>query len=274
MSPIASQHYIVNIALTTPPRGIPEQWSEAREQYNNIWACNRWIDTQIGRVIDQVRSRANDDPVIIYTTDHGEQQFDHGMISKGPMMYQQSVHIPFIVRMPKDQGGRTTQALTSHLDIIPTMLDLADCEVPEVLQGVSQAPVWRDNEAQVRDSVFGGFHRFAVNHDSWGAWYPVQYIVRDGWKLVINLDDDDQLFHLSSDPHELNNRIGDESVSDVRNALHDEILNEMNRTRDPFRTWRWANRPWRGQLQQPWYYGGQRRNKPTGFDWQPTLEAG
>jgi uncharacterized sulfatase len=248
---------------------IDGDWETRRQAYQQIWDCNHWIDSQIGRALAAVHARAKDDTVIIYTSDHGEQQFDHGLKSKGPMMYEPSVHIPFLVRMPEDAGGRTTQAPMSHLDILPTMLDLAGGTVPPVLQGVSQAAVWRGETSHVRDAVFGGFHRFAVNHDSWGAWYPVRYIVADQWKLIINLDDDDQRFDLQNDPHELVNRIGDASSAERRNALHDAILAEMDRTRDPFRTWRWANRPWRGQIQTPWYFGGERRNKPAGFDWQP-----
>lgn len=96
-------------------------------------------------------------------------------------------------------------------------------------------------------------------------------MVKHNWKLVIHLDDDDQLFDLANDPHECENRIGDTSkaVTTIRNELHDAILTEMDRTRDPFRNWRWANRPWRGDLQQPWYFGGKRRDKPETFEWPP-----
>lgn len=147
-------------------------WEQARQKYAAIWACNRWIDSQIGRVVDAVRARSADDTVIVYTTDHGEQQYDHGLTSKGPMMYDDSTRIPFIIRMPGDTGQRTSAAPMSHLDLIPTMLDLADLPIPDILQGVSQATVWRGKQNSVREAVFGGFTRFAVNHDSWGSDAP------------------------------------------------------------------------------------------------------
>ena len=246
-------------------------WADAREDYASIWDCNRWIDTQIGRVVDAIHERSNDDTVIIYTTDHGEQQYDHGLTSKGPMMYDDSTRIPFIIRMPGDTGERVSSAPLSHLDLIPTMLDLANAPIPHILQGVSQASVWRGEKERARDAVFGGFTRFAVNHDSWGALQPIRFVVKNGWKLVIHYDDDDQLFNLELDPHECNNLIADNNSETItiRNQLHDDLLSEMDRTRDPFRGWRWANRPWRGELQKPWYFGGKRRDKPQGFEWLP-----
>ena len=234
----------------------------ARERFRPIWACNRWIDTQIGRVIDRVRARPDDDTLIIYTTDHGEYQLEHGLTQKGPQMYEETTCILFIVRLPgglgkqngnEKQNGSVCTAPVSHLDVIPSVLDIAGLPIPPLMHGVSQIPVWRGERDSARDAVFTGFNRFAVNHDDWGNFYPVRCIVRDEWKPVINLDDDDQLFDLTADPGELRNRIDDSECADRRDALHDQLLAEMDRTRDPFRTWRWANRAWRPNHQPAFF---------------------
>ena len=59
----------------------------------------------------------------------------------------------------------------------------------------------------------------------------------------------------------------------MRHATLEDNLREMERTRDPFRGYEWAARPWHTAGER-YYWGGQRRNRPQGFPFQPQgLEA-
>lgn len=245
------------------------EWSNPEVQKNvaKFAACNRFIDAEIGRVIDAVQRLHGDDTMIIYTSDHGDMLGAHGLQSKGPMMYEEIAHIPFLVRMPGAAAGVRTDALVSHVDILPTMLDCAGLEIPELLNGVSFRPILADPAARVRDCALVSFNRFAINHDSFGGFHPIRCATDGRYKLAVNLLDTDELYDLQDDPGETQNRIDDPDCRDARDRLHDWLLAELDRIRDPFRTWHWADRPW-GKTRRPFYTGGANRHRPRGFSFQ------
>ena len=73
------------------------------------------------------------------------------------------------------------------------------------------------------------------------------------------------MYDTVSDPYNLKNVISDENYAAARNALHDELLDWMNRTRDPFRGYQWQCRPWRKDKRPSWNVDGytrQRENDP------------
>ena len=245
-----------------------QDWIES-DRNRAFLSCNSWIDRQIGRVIDAVDASHGDDTMIIYTSDHGDMFRSHGLTEKGSMMYEETTNIPFIVRTPGGPAGAVSSAVVSHLDVLPTIVEAIGGEVPPSLHGVGLRPILDDPSASVRETAMLSFHRFAINHDSRGGYYPVRAATDGTHKLVINLHDLDELYDLSGDPYELRNLIDDQDSAAVRNRLHDAILNEMDRVRDPLRGIAWANRPWREQ--QPLTYlgsTGRGRDRPRGFDFE------
>ena len=242
-------------------------WEETADDLIPIFGCNSYIDREIGRVIDAVEQLHRDNTVIIYTSDHGDMMGAHGLSTKGPIMYEEICRIPFVIRMPGVSGGQTFDAAVSHLDIIPTMLDMIGREQPGTLHGISQLPVVKNTEQAVRDYAHIVFHRFALNHDNWGGFYPIRCITDGRHKLVVNLFDTDELYDLGRDPLETENSIEDPEFRDIRGLLHEKLLEEMDRSRDPFRSFNWAERPWRS-ARKLYYFGGARRNRPTVFPFQ------
>jgi uncharacterized sulfatase len=71
----------------------------------------------------------------------------------------------------------------------------------------------------------------------------------------LNLFSSDELYDVVSDPGEMNNRIDDPVLADIRNTLHEEILRWMARTRDPFACWLWQARPWAAPRSETWWKG-------------------
>ena len=249
------------------------EWLPFAATMARFFACNSYIDREIGRVIEAVEQLHGQDTAILCTTDHGDMMGAHGLRGKGPMMYEEICNVPLIVRVPGGPAGAVSRALVSHLDLLPTLLHLAGIERPPSLQGTSLLPVLADVRARVRDHVTISFTRFAINHDSWGGFYPIRCLVDDTHKLAINLFDTDELYDLVADPHETRNLIDDPRHAATRDRLHDALLAEMDRLRDPFRCYQWGARTWR-RARQAFYYGGLRRNRPPGFPFEaPGLEA-
>lgn len=64
------------------------------------------------------------------------------------------------------------------------------------------------------------------------------------YKLVVNLLDSDEFYDLQEDPYELKNLINAPAVKADRDRMHQALLDQMQRTRDPLRSSGWAFRPW------------------------------
>jgi arylsulfatase A-like enzyme len=76
--------------------------------------------------------------IIVATSDHGEEFFEHGGKSHGNNLYDEGIHVPMIIYDPH-QTGKTSPTLMSAVDILPTLLDLVDIAPPSRLSGISLA---------------------------------------------------------------------------------------------------------------------------------------
>jgi len=270
MAPLEGKPGIQHVQRATYGESSWEQTARGRVRH---FACNSYIDREIGRVIDAVERLHADDTVTVYTSDHGDMMGAHGLRGKGPMMYDEITRVPFIVRAPGGPAGAVCDSVVSHLDVLPTMLDLAGIDTPPSLHGVSLADTLADPTVPARTHAFVGFHRFAINHDDFGEFYPIRCVTDGRCKLSLNLFETDELYDLTEDPGECVNLIDDGRYTAVRDGLHDALLDEMDRVRDPFRSFRWGDRAWR-TARHAFYHGGARRNKPAGFPFEPTgIEA-
>ena len=82
------------------------------------------------------------------------------------------------------------------------------------------------------------------------------------YKLCINLLSEDELYDMEKDPEEIHNLINEPKTAEIRNQLHDKLLDWMNNTRDPFRGYHWRTRPWRKDGFKPtWEYTGYTRQR-------------
>ena len=226
------------------------------------FGCNSYVDSEIGRVIDAVDRYAPENTWIIYTSDHGEMLGAHGLHAKAAAIYEEIAHIPLIVRPPRSASGSSVlgagsrvQTLASHIDVLPTMLDLAGLPIPPVFEGESLVPFLQGREDAQR-GVFVEFNRFAAQGDGQGGFHPMRAVVKGQYKLAIHLLDTDELYDTGTDPAECANRIGDPALAEVRDALHDEIVDGMYANRDPFRGPVWEERPWRQRPRRLTFGGG------------------
>lgn len=86
--------------------------------------------------------------------------------------------------------------------------------------------------------------------------------VTDGrYKLTINLLDTDELYDTETDPYEVENRIDDPALSELRNRLHDILIEHMDTTRDLYRGYHWVSRPWRSDRKPTWQNSGLTRQR-------------
>jgi uncharacterized sulfatase len=216
------------------------------------FGCNSFVDHEIGRLIDAVHTLVPENTIIIFTSDHGDMLGAHRLSGKGPAMYEEITHIPLIIEQPGGpESGMVNPTLVSHIDLLPTMLELAGLDAPPILDGRSIVPLLQGDQDPDR-SVLMEFHRYEIEHDSWGGFQPIRCIVSDRHKLIINLLYTDELYDLEKDPAEINNLIDHPDYTRIRNTLHDQLLDWTYDRRDTFRGPCWERRPWRGANRLQW----------------------
>jgi len=97
------------------------------------------IDDEIGKLLDYLdEHNLTDNTLLIFTSDHGDYQGDHGLITKSPAMYDCLVRVPMIVRWKGHiDSGRVDDRFASHIDFMPTFAEVAQIDTPEQAQGIS-----------------------------------------------------------------------------------------------------------------------------------------
>jgi arylsulfatase len=191
-------------------------------------------------------SGAMDDTVIIRTSDHGELGGSHRALGKGPTIYEEQVRMPLSISWPSAfaNQGATTGALAEAVDIVPTCLELAGVERPDVrypwLRGRSLVPALErpateagkdftvttcdENWSPQDFAGVGRPWRKHVRAALSGRYKVARYVAMSG-KPRRELTDDQEyeLYDLHEDPLELRNLARDPAYR----PLLDELLGRL-----------------------------------------------
>lgn len=191
----------------------PEAVQVARAHY---FGLIHFQDKQIGRILEYLkRNGLYENTVIIFTADHGDMMGDFGFFFKS-CMYEGSIRIPLIVSWPeKLKKAQVSNALVGLQDIVPTLLDIAEMEKPENLDGISLLSILLGKTDSVRGKIV-----------SYSLDKPNQtYMITDGrYKYVYNeINGIEELYDLKCDPAEEMNLIGDKELHAIGNTLAGEL---------------------------------------------------
>jgi arylsulfatase A-like enzyme len=142
-----------------------------------------------------LRARAlYDRAVIVLTSDHGEEFWDHGGFEHGHTLFQELIRVPLILKAPAVPAGRRVVQRVPLQDIAPTLLDLCGVvATPGTLSGESLRSQWSGTATEPRP-VFSGFPVYYESRDAAlvGRFKYVRSLVTGG----------EQLYDLEIDPHE------------------------------------------------------------------------
>jgi arylsulfatase A-like enzyme len=210
----------------------PGDWVAYREFYARKVAA---YDTQLGRILQALQDAgAADSTLVVATSDHGDMDGHHGLIFKGPFMYDPLVHVPLLIRPPagpgESQRGTTRDDLTVNVDIVPTLLDYAGAP-PAATDGMSLRPaVLREPDRFHRDFVISQYH----GKQQWVN--PMRMIRTHRHKLIVHRDQPDELYDLTDDPGEIRNLADTPGHTDTQNLLRTWLDDWIQQHNDPFPT--------------------------------------
>ncbi len=169
------------------------------------------LDAAFGRLLrglDDLKLREN--TLVVFTSDHGEMAGAHGLFGKG-VMYEEALHVPLILRAPGQTRSQRTETCAATIDLLPTLLDFADCPVDLPGDGISLRPcIESDMDTPDRVAISEHGNLCATTQD---------------WKLVTSdlRGEPAALYNLREDPYELDNRLGDYACAGIVNLLDDEL---------------------------------------------------
>jgi arylsulfatase A-like enzyme len=181
------------------------------------------VDREIGQMVSTLERRGMlDNTVVMFASDHGDLLGHRRMLWKGRMLYDHLVRVPMIVRYPKEvPNGKVISDLCQVTDVMPTMLDFAGIPIPHGVQGKSLRPVLRQEAVPWRDAVFSEVMDMKMIRDY-------------HWKLIFYPGRPyGELYHMASDPLELNNLYDHPDYERRRSALIERLAKLLVETEDP-----------------------------------------
>jgi arylsulfatase A-like enzyme len=171
----------------------PRTRAVIQDQLCEYYGLITHLDAQVGRILDALeKSGRGSNTLVIYTADHGLALGSHGLLGK-QSVYEHSMKSPLIVAGPGVPRGKSTQAFTYLLDLLPTICAVTGATPPPEIAGSDLAPLWTGRKRSIRDSVFL-------------PYTDTMRAVRDErWKLIVYPRiNHRQLFDLKKDPDEMN----------------------------------------------------------------------
>lgn len=144
------------------------------------------------------KSGAYENAVIVVVGDHGEGLGEHGEETHGLFLYDSTLHVPLILKMPRGtHRGLVIDSQVRTTDILPTVLDLTNIPPPDELNGASLLPLIKGGDKSGR-ALFG-----ETDYPLRWGWAPLRALRADNMKLIEAPRP--ELYRLDSDPGELNN---------------------------------------------------------------------
>jgi arylsulfatase A-like enzyme len=203
---------------------FPRTKEIVREHIAAYYAMISHMDAQIGRVLTALkRSRHAGNTIVVFASDNGLAVGRHGLLGK-QSLYDHSVRVPLIMSGTGIPREERTASLCYLYDLFPTLCGLTGLSVPPDVEGSTLMPALRKPGTRIRDSHFLAY-RDLQRGVTTGDWKLIRYRVGTSRPA--------QLFHLKTDPNEMNNQVSTEAAKSRLHAM-DKMLDEwMKRTGDP-----------------------------------------
>ena len=208
-----SYHGIDAIGMTD------EDVYRARRGY---YAMTSYFDDKVGDLVNEVsRFGMDDDTIVMVTSDHGDMAGEHGMWFKRTVR-EWSARVPLIVSAPgRFPAGRRVEENVSLVDLYPSILALADVEIPADLplsiDGHDFTPLLRGEPVSWPNEVI-------VENYGEGTIRPVRAIVKDRYKYIYVHEQPAQLYDLNRDPDEWWNVAEDPRYADIAELLRARVF--------------------------------------------------
>ena len=126
-----------------PGRNAPPMKADVNYVKGVYYGEVSFVDAQVGRLVDGLKEMGlYDRTTVAITSDHGEEFWEHGGFEHGHTLYDELIRIPLILKLPggMQPAKHAVEAQVRHVDVMPTMFDLAEIDQPASFVGKSLVP--------------------------------------------------------------------------------------------------------------------------------------
>lgn len=238
--------------------GPPPDASTRREWLAQYYAAVSHIDEQLGALLDELEAQGVlDDTLVVYTSDHGHMNGQHGLYTKGNAtvpqnFYEESIRVPLLVRWPRRlAAGHVAGGAVDHCDLFATLTGAAGATLPpdRTYPGASFLPAANDavpgappllRDAQVCE--YGNARMLRAGH--------LKFIQRFA---PLPPGAGDELYDLAADPRERHNIISDSAYAGDLTRLRERLETHFARHEVPGRSGREVlSQPKANAASEPW----------------------
>ncbi|MDC1105967.1 sulfatase [Prolixibacteraceae bacterium] len=215
-----------------PAKGT--KWGDFyRKNIKNYYACITGVDEQFGRILDEVKNKGiEDNTIIVFTSDHGNCIGIHDAVSKNNW-YEESMRVPFMVKVPGVTKGKNVDYQLGSLDIYPTLMGLIGMtdKTPAYLKGTDYTPAILGKGKQA-----GPDHQWYMKMDFGPKNGGIRGVRDERYTFVVSREQGkDQKLYLydrKKDPYQLNN-IASSNKRKVR-QMKSVLKKDLKMYEDPF----------------------------------------
>jgi arylsulfatase A-like enzyme len=192
----------------------PDEYLKIKQRYLGLVTQ---VDRSIGAILAKLEALGlADSTIVIQTSDHGDMMGAHRLFGK-EVLFQEASRVPWLVRLPNQRRPFSISQPVSHIDFVPTVLDLLEKEIHPQCAGKSLAPLLR-GESMPPETIFleraPARRAKVVPGTTLASESEIQSAIHestraavspDGWKICLRDKDKNELYHLRRDPSEREN---------------------------------------------------------------------
>ena len=225
-----------------------------RQDLSQFYGAIQGVDSCIGNIINQLEDfYLRESTLFIYTTDHGE-AYPRAKCT----LYDPGIKTLLLMSWPNSniiQQSAVYNQMISNIDLLPTVLDLIDAEIPNKIEGRSFLPLLKGQTDRFREEIYSEktFHeiydpirsirteefKFIINFEKSKALYQIGMDIQQDalgknmLELINKPRPDEELYDLKNDPDEKTNLINNLRYKDIALELKAKLFNWMKQTKDP-----------------------------------------
>jgi N-acetylglucosamine-6-sulfatase len=198
----------------TPERaaGVEENW---RQELETLMA----VDEGVGRIVDALqRTGELENTLIVYESDNGFMHGEHRALAEKVLPYEESIHVPLILRGPGVPRGQVDDRLVGNIDLPSTILDAADVAPGRVQDGLSLFDLLADPDAELGRGLL-------IENGNGANGVPKYRGIRTDRYLYVEhkTTGEEELYDLAKDPYELKSLDEDSRYDAVRFDLQAKL---------------------------------------------------
>ena len=203
------------------------------------WQTLLAVDESIGALLDQLkRSGVRRDTYVFFTSDNGLLRGEHRIRNNKRYLYEESSHVPFVVRGPGVARGEKSEDVVTNADLVPTILEISGAQPGEIQDGESLLPTFAEPqlengrsivlEAYGGEPTIRGLRTSRYLYTEWETQPDTGSETPSGTGPEVKPEPERELFDTYADPYQLNNLANDPAYLTVVNDLAGQLEETIN----------------------------------------------